>query len=844
MRVRIGRQRAFAGLWISVLLFAAADEAKAEPGKITEPSGRTIIGDMPWTPQKPSPEKVIYGDDDRIDLYEETDPQRQALAGSVCGLTFASRLSDNGNGTYNLITSAYTISARPACEGEPFGDQPTVMWCTGFLVGDDLIATAGHCYDLGDLAGTRFVFGFTMLDATTPVTVVDASQVYQGVEVVAQELGDGLDYAVVRVDRAVTAPGAVPLDIRRSGTIANDTPVGVIGHPAGLPLKIAYGDETRVRNNLPTGYFVANLDTYGGNSGSPVFDQATGLVEGILVRGASDYVIQPTCFVSNQLSNAQGDEDVSKTTTFAGFVPQLPQSAGEVTLDKSAYACNDTLGIQVTDTDLVAAPTVTISTSGGDMETLILAQQSLGRFSGTIPNAENPVSVGNGTVESGPGVTLIVTYLDEDDGTGNPAVAEAMAALDCLPPLISNVDITDIGGRRFTVTFETDEPAQPGATASASCGAAGIVASDVVFGTQHTLLVSGLEPLTAYKVAVRATDAAGNLAEDDNLGLCYDAVTSDAESYFTEQFLGDLDLSGMTLLFTPSATASGYTLCTSSASAFPTSPAGGTALSLTDDGSIEVSLVGGEAVMLYGTPHASLYVGSNGYLTFGAPDTTFAPSLSNHFSKARISLLYNDLNPAAGGVVSYEQLHDRVAVTYAGVPRFGMTDSNNAQVELFFDGRIALTLLEMGTANAIVGLSRGLGFPADFLEEDLSAFLHCELDSDGDGIADTVEGTADPDDDGISNYLDLDSDGDGIPDAIEGAADLNGDGIPNFLDLDSDGDGIPDALEWALGTDPYDPWNPTALPVANAHLGFLTAGLLLFLGLLRLRRRTDSKLAT
>ena len=36
----------------------------------------------------------------------------------------------------------------------------------------------------------------------------------------------------------------------------------------------------------------------------------------------------------------------------------------------------------------------------------------------------------------------------------------------------------------------------------------------------------------------------------------------------------------------------------------------------------------------------------------------------------------------------------------------------------------------------------------------------------------------------------MDSDGDGIPDSIEGVVDTDGDGISNFLDLDSDGDGM------------------------------------------------------
>ncbi len=81
-----------------------------------------------------------------------------------------------------------------------------------------------------------------------------------------------------------------------------------------------------------------------------------------------------------------------------------------------------------------------------------------------------------------------------------------------------------------------------------------------------------------------------------------------------------------------------------------------------------------------------------------------------------------------------------------------------------------------------------------------------DLDSDGDGIDDAIEGSGDTDSDGTPDYLDTDADGDGIDDADELAADtavgdLDGDGIPAWLDTDSDGDGIDDATEGNVDTD-------------------------------------------
>ncbi len=60
----------------------------------------------------------------------------------------------------------------------------------------------------------------------------------------------------------------------------------VIGHPSGLPTKVADGAQVCTQKGT---HFSANLDTYGGNSGSAVFNAKTNEVVGILVRGANDY---------------------------------------------------------------------------------------------------------------------------------------------------------------------------------------------------------------------------------------------------------------------------------------------------------------------------------------------------------------------------------------------------------------------------------------------------------------------------------------------------------------------------------------------------------------------------
>ncbi|MCB9591475.1 MAG: VWA domain-containing protein [Sandaracinaceae bacterium] len=85
-----------------------------------------------------------------------------------------------------------------------------------------------------------------------------------------------------------------------------------------------------------------------------------------------------------------------------------------------------------------------------------------------------------------------------------------------------------------------------------------------------------------------------------------------------------------------------------------------------------------------------------------------------------------------------------------------------------------------------------------------------DLDSDDDGIPDSVEGNpgssgmpVDSDSDGTPDFRDLDSDGNGILDAAEPEGDLDGDRTLDFADLDDDGDSLSDIDE--IGPDPAAP---------------------------------------
>lgn len=268
-------------------------------------------------------EKVIYGVDDRLDYYQSA-PAMRKLADSVVSLWRGSDVTLAAGGSYRLATANYG-SSMGLCAGEPFREQPIGAFCSGSLVGKNLVMTAGHCIkDENDCADTKFIFGFGLKVAGANLSSAQASEVYSCKKIVKRYLNEdygtlGPDYALVELDRP--AEGKAPLAVSRGGDLKKGDSIVVIGHPSGLPVKVAGG--ATVRDPSPDGYFVANLDTYGGNSGSAVFNGRTGLIEGILVRGENDFVDKDGCRVSNVVAADGGrGEDVTKISELASVIPK------------------------------------------------------------------------------------------------------------------------------------------------------------------------------------------------------------------------------------------------------------------------------------------------------------------------------------------------------------------------------------------------------------------------------------------------------------------------------------------------------------------------------------------
>lgn len=437
-------------------------------------------------------------------------------------------------------------------------------------------------------------------------------------------------------------------------------------------------------------------------------------------------------------------------------VPQGPQSfsvgaspflvncsdQGVAAFNGEGFNCNSLASFKVvdcglnTDDNVIDTVTVHVSSTSDVGFDMLLSESApaAATFVGSVQLSPTP---GGALLQVASGDTVTVTYIDADNGSGGSnVVVTDTAVVDCTSPVISNVAVSGITYNSAIVTFTTNETAGGSVRFGTTCGSFGapVVGSST---TSHSLALTGLTDGTSYKFEVSAVDPYGNTATDANGGFCFSFSTTDIPSdYFTQLFTSGTDPNDMDnrqISFTPNGSAEFYSVCEDTIAILPVDATAHTPVAVGNDTApVQLTLTGGETVKVFGRSYGSFWVNPSGNITFTASDTSVTESVSIHFNRDRLSLLFDDIDSTlAGASVKWAQLADRAVVTWTNVPEDGGLNPSTFQCEMFFSGKIRYSYLTIGQADGLIGISGGQGVgqtggtPIGYVESNISGYGSC-----------------------------------------------------------------------------------------------------------------------
>nr|WP_254625158.1 ricin-type beta-trefoil lectin domain protein [Myxococcus sp. CA051A] len=206
-----------------------------------------------------------------------------------------------------LTTTAPRLAVEEnLCSTERFLDEPVLGDCSGVLIDDDLVLTAGHCVTASNACTWKWVFNYYRPSAGTYATISE-DDFFACDEIVLRSSPPAPDFAIIRLDRPAT-PRFTPARVaygRQAFVTGHE--VALIGSPSGLPLKIV--SEGVITGGAANDNPSTSLDAMHGNSGSAVYSRNGYTVVGVLhsANGGDDYDPNGTCNVLASWVHAESD---------------------------------------------------------------------------------------------------------------------------------------------------------------------------------------------------------------------------------------------------------------------------------------------------------------------------------------------------------------------------------------------------------------------------------------------------------------------------------------------------------------------------------------------------------